>query len=68
MILAALAVFSGCNPSARKEETFCITGRIIDPDGCLGRSIDGMRVSATDKSAGKTYAGTVGTEDEVTGR
>ena len=67
-ILAALAVFSGCNPSARKEETFCITGRIIDPDGCLVRSIDGMRVSATDKSAGKTYTGTVGTEDEVTCR
>ena len=67
-ILAALAVFCGCVPSIRTEETYSISGEIIDPDACLARSLDGMRVSATDKSTGKTYAGSVGTEDAITCR
>lgn len=67
-ILAALAIFSGCKPSARMEETYDISGEIIDPDACLARSLEGMRVSATDKSTGKTYAGNVGTDDAVTCR
>ena len=67
-ILASLAVFCGCVPSIRTEETYSISGEIIDPDACLARSLDGMRVSATDKSTGKTYAGSVGTEDAITCR
>ena len=67
-ILAALAVFCGCVPSIRTEETYSISGEIIDPDACLARSLDGMRVSATDKSTGKIYAGSVGTEDAITCR
>ena len=67
-ILAALAVFCGCVPSIRTEETYSISGEIIDPDACLARSLDGMRVSATDKSTGKVYAGSVGTEDAITCR
>ena len=68
VILAALAIFFGCVPSARMEETYDISGEIIDPDACLARSLEGMRVSATDKSTGKTYAGNVGTDDTVTCR
>ena len=67
-ILVALAVVSGCVSSIPTEETYGISGEIIDPDACLARSLDGMRVSATDKSTGKTYAGSVGTEDAVTCR
>lgn len=67
-ICAALAVFCGCIPSVAPEETYSVTGEIIDPDACLARSVDGMSVSATDKSAGKSYAGAVGTDDAVTCR
>ena len=67
-ICAALAVFCGCLPSAAPEETYGIVGEIIDPDACLARAVDGMSVSATDKSTGKTYAGAVGTDDAVTCR
>ena len=69
-ILAALAVFAGCQLSITIEDEvfFSVTGEIIDPDASLGRLLHDMHVTATDKSNGKVYAGSVGTEDAVTCR
>ena len=67
-ILAALAVLCGCIPSVAPEETYSIVGEIIDPDACLERALADMHVIATDKSTGKTYTGSVGTEDVKTCR
>ena len=67
-ILAALMVICGCIPSLSPAETYSITGEIIDPDACLERSLADMHVIATDKSTGKIYTGSVGTEDVKTCR
>lgn len=67
-ILATLAVFYGCDPSISPEETYSISGEIIDPNASLDRLLADMHVSATDNSTGKTYPGLVGTEDAVTCR
>ena len=69
-MLAALAVLFGCHPSNSTEEkpTFSVTGEIIDPDGSLARLLADMHVTATDKSSGIVYAGSVGTEDSRTCR
>ena len=69
-ILVALAVLFGCHPNNPIEEkpTYSITGEIIDPDGSLARLLADMHVTATDKSSGMVYAGSVGTEDSRTCR
>ena len=68
-IFAALVLFSGCHPFNTEEEpTYSITGEIIDPDASLSRLLADMHVTATDKLNGKSYAGSVGSEDAVTCR
>jgi hypothetical protein len=69
-IFVALVLFSGCHPHNSTEDilTYSISGEIIDPDASLSRLLADMHVSATDKSSGKSYAGTVGSEDAVTCR
>ena len=67
-ILAAWSFVCGCNPAIPPEETYSITGEIIDPDACLDRLLNDMHVIATDKSTGKSYTGSVGTEDVKTCR
>ena len=70
LILAALAVLAGCNPSPNTEDqaTYSITGEIMDPDASLSRLLADMHVTATEKSSGKVHAGTVGSEDAKTCR
>ena len=68
-IFAALVLFSGCHPFNTEEEpSYSITGEIIDPDASLSRLLADMHVIATDKLSGKSYAGSVGSEDAVTCR
>ena len=70
IILAALAVYTGCFPSGSTEEkpTYSISGEIIDPDSSLERLLFDTHVIATEKTTGKFYAGSVGTDDVVTCR
>jgi hypothetical protein len=68
VILAAMWALCGCIPSLSPAETYSITGEIIDPDACLERALADMHVIATDKSTGKIYPGSVGTEDVKTCR
>lgn len=65
--VAALAVIFGCNPP-ELTLTYSVTGEIIDPDASLSRLVADMHVMATNKSDGKVYVASVGSEDAVTCR
>ena len=66
-LAAALAVIFGCNPP-ELTLTYSVTGEIIDPDASLSRLVADMHVMATNKSDGKVYVASVGSEDAVTCR
>ena len=70
-LLAIMTVFSGCKEKLsdpQDDEVFCVSGQIIEPNEDIGRLMLDLHVTARNNSNGKSYTGSVVSEESKTCR